>query len=93
MILEPTMKDLRILDEMRHQMIEELTQIPQYRALKLMERFMGELASIYEESANASDAQTTISEKKIAQAIDKHMRSESPLIVKNATHMSVQRVA
>ena len=87
------MDHMRILDEMRHQMIEELTQIPQYRVLKLMERFMGELASIYEEAGNVATAETTITEKKIAQAIDKHMRTESPLIVKNATHMSVQRVA
>lgn len=87
------MDNMRILDEMRHQMIEELTQIPQYRALKLMERFMGELASIYQESMNVDAPETTITEKKIAQAIDKHMRTESPLIVKNASHMTVQRVA
>lgn len=81
------------LEEMRHQMIEELTQIPQYRALKLMERFMGELSTIYEEQSLAPVAEAASTEKKLAQAIDKHIRAESPLIVKNATHMSVQRVA
>lgn len=87
------MDRMRILEEMRHQMIEELTQIPQYRVLKLMERFMGELASIYQESGNVTAAENAITERKIAETIDKHMRTESPLIVKNPTHMSVQRVA
>ena len=87
------MDHMRKLEEMRHQMIEELTQIPQYRVLKLMERFIGELASIYEEPGNAAAAENAITEKKIAEAIDKHMRTESPLIVKNPAHLSVQKVA
>jgi hypothetical protein len=87
------MEHMSKLEEMRHQMIEELTQIPQYRALKLMERFLGELNTIYEEAAIVASVESTNTEKKIARALDKHMRAESPLIVKNATHMSVQRVA
>lgn len=87
------MNNMTQLEEMRHHMIEELTQIPQYRALKLMERFMGELASIYEEPVSVTAAERTITEKKLAQAIDHHLRAESPLIVKNATQRSVQRVA
>ncbi len=81
------------LEEMRHQMIEELTQIPQYRALKLMERFLGELALIYQEPSTEASIESTNTERKIASALDKHMRAESPLIVKNPTHRSVQRVA
>ncbi len=81
------------LEHMRHQMIEELTQIPQYRALKTMERFIAELSTIYETSYDVSVAEPANTEKKIAQAIDKHMRVESPLIMKNAVHMPVQRVA
>ena len=87
------MSHMTKLEEMRHQMIEELTQIPQYRALKLMERFIGELTTIYEEPAVDAAAELASAEKKIAQAIDKHIRAESPLIVKNATNLSVQRVA
>lgn len=87
------MSHLTKLEDMRHQMIEELTQIPQYRALKLMERFIGELATIYEDPQTAEVAEPASAEKKIAQAIDKHIRAESPLIVKNAASLSVQRVA
>ncbi len=81
------------LEHMRHQMIEELTQIPQYRALKTMERFMAELSTIYDDVYEAPAAELANTEKKIAQAIDKHIRAESPLIMKNAVHMPVQRVA
>ncbi len=87
------MTHMNRLEEMRHQMIEELTQIPQYRALKLMERFIGELNSIYEEPATTEVEVLTNTETKIAQAIEKHIRSESPLIVKNASSSGVQRVA
>lgn len=81
------------LEHMRHQMIEELTQIPQYRALKTMERFIAELSTIYEAPYDAPAAEQASAEKKIAQAIDKHIRAESPLIMKNAVHMPVHRVA
>lgn len=81
------------LEHMRHQMIEELTQIPQYRALKTMERFIAELSTIYDDAYEAPAAELANTEKKIAQAIDKHIRAESPLIMKNAVHMPVQRVA
>ncbi len=39
----------------REQMMEEVTQIPQYRALKAMERFMGEIAEIYGASSAFSE--------------------------------------
>lgn len=87
------MSHMTKLEEMRHQMIEELTQIPQYRALKLMERFIGELTTIYEEPTIEASVELASAERKIAQAIDKHIRADSPLIVKNATNLSVQRVA
>jgi hypothetical protein len=38
------------LKQLREQMLEELTLIPQYRALKAMERFIGEISGIYETS-------------------------------------------
>ena len=40
----------------REQMMEEVTQIPQYRALKAMERFMGEIAEIYGASSAFSES-------------------------------------
>jgi hypothetical protein len=39
------------LKQLRDQLLEELSQIPQYRALKAMERFIGEMSSIYEGSS------------------------------------------
>ncbi len=37
------------LKQLREQMLEELTQIPQYRALKAIERFIGEISTIYDD--------------------------------------------
>ena len=81
------------LEHMRHQMIEELTQIPQYRALKTMERFIAELSTIYDPPPEALPMEPAAVEKKITHAIEKHIRAESPLIMKNAVHMPGQRVA
>jgi hypothetical protein len=36
------------LKQLREQMVEQLTQIPEYQALKALERFIGELSSIYD---------------------------------------------
>jgi hypothetical protein len=83
------------LDQLRKQMAEELTQIPQYRALKTMERFVTEMAAIYETKVEPNEkAETEESNKKIAQAIENHLRGESgPAIVKNAAYLPVHRVA
>jgi hypothetical protein len=83
------------LDQLRRQMAEELTQIPQYRALKTMERFIMEMSAIYEAQAESADKlETEESNKKIAQAIENHLRGESgPSIVKNAAYLPVHRVA
>ncbi|WP_457798539.1 hypothetical protein [Methylocystis sp. S23] len=83
------------LDQLRRQMAEELTQIPQYRALKAMERFIAELSGIYETRAESlEDAESDESSKKIAQAIENHLRGDpGPTIVKNAAYLPVHRVA
>jgi hypothetical protein len=83
------------LDQLRRQMAEELTQIPQYRALKSMERFIAEISAIYEAPVEPVDAaEGEDSNKKIAQAIETHLRGESgPTIVKNAAYLPVHRVA
>lgn len=41
------------LKQLREQMVEQLTRIPEYQALKAMERFIGELSNIYESPAPA----------------------------------------
>ncbi|WP_442754616.1 hypothetical protein ACNHKD_16730 [Methylocystis sp. JAN1] len=83
------------LDQLRRQMAEELTQIPQYRALKSMERFIAELSAIYETPIEPLEVSAgEDSNKKIAQAIESHLRGESgPAIVKNAAYLPVHRVA
>lgn len=83
------------LDQLRRQMAEELTQIPQYRALKSMERFIAELSTIYDTPAEAEEAaESEDSNRKIAQAIETHLRGEAgPTIVKNAAYLPVHRVA
>jgi hypothetical protein len=44
------------LKHLREQMVEQLTQIPEYQALKAMERFIGELTSIYEAAGASAQA-------------------------------------
>lgn len=84
------------LDQLRRQMAEELTQIPQYRALKTMERFIAEMSAIYDAPSQVEEAsrEEEDSEKKIAQAIENHLRGETGAgIVKNAAYLPIHRVA
>jgi len=90
------MNRIKELDQIRRRMVEELTQIPEYRALKAMERLIADLSAIYENVAEAPAhmAEDEHEEQKIAEAIEKHVRGDaSPLIVKNAGYIPVQRVA
>lgn len=83
------------LDQLRRQMAEELAQIPQYRALKTMERFIAEMSSIYDTPAEPErERDAEESNKKIAQAIESHLRGDGgPTVVKNAAYLPVHRVA
>jgi hypothetical protein len=88
------MNQLKQLDQIRRQMVEELTHIPQYRALKAMERLIADLSSIYENTPNISSREIETDERMLADTIENHKRSEpSPLIVKNAGYKAVQQVA
>jgi hypothetical protein len=88
------MNQLKQLDQIRRQMVEELTQIPQYRALKIMERMIADLSAIYEASPGVSDPEISSDTRTIADTIEKHKRNEpSPLIVKNTAYKPVQQVA
>jgi hypothetical protein len=51
------------LRQLREKLLEELLQIPQYRALKAMERFIGEMSAIYENMSDPleSDKETPTS--------------------------------
>jgi hypothetical protein len=93
------MNPISQLDQLRRQMAEELTQIPQYRALKAMERLIADLSVIYEAQSSPEPAPEQIREReepkrKIAQAIENHLKGESnPAIVKNGSYLPVHRVA
>jgi len=82
------------LDQLRRQMAEELTHIPQYRALKAMERFIADISSIYEH-AESAHGEVDEPNRKIAQAIENHLKGETgpASIVKNASYLPVHRVA
>jgi len=91
---EAAMHPMSQLDQLRRQMAEELTQIPEYRALKAMERFIAELSAIYESPMETQEPEDDESNKKIAQAIENHLRGDGgPTIVKNAAYLPVHRVA
>lgn len=84
------------LDQLRRQMAEELTHIPQYRALKALERFIADMSAIYEYAPDlAMTHDVDEPNRKIAQAIENHLKGESPAasIVKNASYLPVHRVA
>jgi len=75
-------------------MVEELTQIPEYRALKTMERFIAEMSAIYDSTPSVEEDESDSAQQKIAQAIENHVRGDAgPAIVKNASYVPVQRVA
>lgn len=83
------------LKQLREQMVEELTRIPQYRALKAMERFIGEMSAIYEASLDADDADTKDLQHRIAQTIESRVKAEpGPIgVVRTAPSAPVHRVA
>lgn len=89
------MNPLTQLDQLRRQMAEELTQIPQYRALKATERFIADLSAIYEGPADAQAAKSDEPNRKIAQAIENHLKGDAApaSIVKNGSYLPVHRVA
>lgn len=72
------MQTMAQLQQIREQMIEELTQIPQYRALKAMERFMAEFAAIYETPSVIPETQKAELQDKISQAIEARIRRDAP---------------
>lgn len=82
------------LKQLREQMIEELTKIPQYRALKSMERFITEMSSIYDAAPEIVAAETDDLQNKIARAIENKVKGETGSnVVKKAAYTPVQRVA
>jgi hypothetical protein len=50
------MSTIADLKELREKMIERLTQIPEYQALKAMDRFIGEVTNLYDIASKQQDA-------------------------------------
>jgi len=69
------MQTMSQLKTLREQMIEELTRIPQYRALKAMERFIDEMGGIYDASSFSANEQQQYQEK-ITQAVESRIRRD-----------------
>jgi hypothetical protein len=88
------MNPITRLDEIRRQMVEELIKIPQYRALKEIERCIVELTEIYDVPAPVRhESEGDASNRKIAQVIETQLRGEiAPSVVKNGLYRPVQRV-
>lgn len=94
------MNPLLQLDQLRQQMMDELMHIPQYRALKAMERLISDLGEIYEPLSAPEQQQERLGRereepsRKIAQAIENHLkRDSSSSVVKNGSYLPVHRVA
>lgn len=62
------MHPLNELKQLREQMIDRLTQIPEYQALKAMERFIAEMTSIYEPGATQQEPPAQKQTPSIAEA-------------------------
>ncbi|MBG0808624.1 hypothetical protein IY145_04470 [Methylosinus sp. H3A] len=69
------MHPINELKQLREQMIEQLTQIPEYQALKAMERFIGELSSIYESSSAPAQNDGPLHKPTVA-ALDNRHKSD-----------------
>ncbi len=67
------------LKQLREHMVEQLTQNPEYRALKAMERFIGEISSIYEASMAANHQEPSL-QKQLLSAMENRFESENTTI-------------
>jgi hypothetical protein len=82
------------LKELREKMIERLTKIPEYQALKAMDRFIGEISGLFDAAAHSSRSEGT-AEKPTSAAIESKQKSDA---LSNASsrvtpYIPAQRVA
>lgn len=81
------------LKHLREQMVEQLTQIPEYQALKAMERFISELTSIYETASVSAQAES-LAPKPTPVALDPRVKAESGALSPRVTpYIPAHRVA
>jgi DNA transposition AAA+ family ATPase len=87
------MNTLAQLKQIHDQMTAELARVPQYRALKAMERFMAELSQFYEGQSEASEKGRDFQDK-ISLAIENRLKAERALSESKVTpYIPDQRVA
>lgn len=81
------------LKQLREQMVEQLTQIPEYQALKAMERFISELTNIYETAADAGHGES-IGQRTTPVSIDMRQKAEASAVSPRVTpYIPAHRVA
>ncbi len=85
------MQKMSQLKQIREQMMEELTQIPQYRALKAIDRLMGEIAEIYGPTPILSGASAVEDPEKSSSTLDSRTRDGS--LQKITPYIPAHRVA
>ncbi|MBI1867106.1 MAG: hypothetical protein HYS06_02210 [Methylocystis sp.] len=64
------------LKQLREHMVEQLTQNPEYRALKAMERFIGEISNIYDSSSLAKPQEPSV-QQRVSPSIEHRRESEA----------------
>ncbi len=88
------MQKMSQLKQIREQMMEELTQIPQYRALKAIDRLMGEIAEIYSPTQILSGANAAEDQEKNSSTLDSRARDGGAVSLQKITpYIPAHRVA
>ncbi len=88
------MQTLAQLKQIREQMNAELSRIPQYRALKAMERFIAELTQVYEGTNEPAEKPRAEFQDKISMAIENRLKAERAISEAKVTpYVPEQRVA
>jgi hypothetical protein len=88
------MQKMSQLKQIREQMMEELTQIPQYRALKAIDRFMGEIVEIYGPTQALPGANVADDQEKSSSTHDSRARDGGAVPLQKITpYIPAHRVA
>ena len=89
------MSMLTELRQMQDQMVAELTQVPLYRALKALDRFINEVETIYQQPSEPESAEET--SEKLTRAIEARIKAQDAAAQastpKVSAYVPAQRVA
>lgn len=87
------MHPINELKQLREQMIEQLTQIPEYQALKAMERFIGELSNIYDGANAPAQNEASLHKATVAALDSRHKNDVSSGSPRVTPYIPAHRVA